>query len=231
MAFDQKKLEEILGTEVSDIGLFQTAFTHRSYLNEHSTYSYTSNERLEFLGDAVLQLISSQHLYTSFAESSEGELTNFRAAIVCTPSLADESRRMGYGALLLMSKGEEASGGRDREYILANTFEAVLGALYLEKGYEFCVGFVEKNLLFKVNKIVNDRTYKDPKSKFQEMAQEKRGVTPAYEILESWGPDHEKMFKVGVYLSADLFGVGEGPSKQKAQQAAAEDALDKLGKL
>ena len=228
MEFNVTELEQVLNTKITNVGLFQTAMTHRSYLNEHDDYEYPSNERLEFLGDAVLQLVSSEYLYKNFANSSEGELTNFRSAIVNTASLAAESLRLGFGKFLLLSKGEEASGGREREYILANTFEAVLGALYLANGLVFCTNFVQKELLYKIETIIKEKSYKDAKSMFQEMAQEKHGITPVYKVLDSWGADHEKTFKVGVYLDTKLYGVGEGSSKQRAQQEAAQDAVDKL---
>lgn len=229
--FDIQKLRERIGVEVSNDNLFKTAFTHRSYLNEHPDYKNPSNERLEFLGDAVLQLVSSEFLFKHYENAPEGELTNYRAAIVCTASLAEEAKRLGYGEFLLLSNGEESSGGRSREYILANTFEAVLGAMFLEKGLETVREFVTKELLYKVENIIEQEKYKDAKSKFQELAQEKRGITPTYEVMDSWGLDHEKTFKVGVYLDKDLFGVGEGRSKQKAEQQAAFSALDKLEKL
>ncbi|HDQ88601.1 MAG TPA: ribonuclease III [candidate division WWE3 bacterium] len=220
----------MLGIKIKDQALFCTAFTHRSYLNEHQTYELPSNERLEFLGDAVLQLLSSEYLYKNY-QNPEGDLTNFRAAIVCTESLAKEAGRLNYGKFLLLSKGEEANGGRQREYILANTFEAVLGAMFLQEGLDKCRDFVTKELLYKTNEIVETKSYKDAKSEFQEMAQEKLGVTPSYIILDSWGPDHEKMFKVGVYLSREEYGIGEGTSKQKAEQEAAIKALDKLSSI
>ncbi|MCA9308295.1 MAG: ribonuclease III [Patescibacteria group bacterium] len=228
MDFDFAGVEEILDIKIEDKSLFQTAFTHRSYLNEHQDYSLPSNERLEFLGDAVLQLVSSKYLYNKYPDQPEGKLTNYRAATVCTTSLAEESERLNYGKYLLLSNGEDQSGGRTSEYILANTFEAVLGALYIEKGIEFCHKFIEKELLYKIEDIVKNELYKDPKSKFQEKAQELRGITPNYEVLESWGADHERTFKVGVYLEKQLYGEGIGSSKQKAQQEAAQNALDKL---
>lgn len=228
MEFDTLSLEKILNIKIKDFGLFQTAMTHRSYLNEHTNYEYPSNERLEFLGDAVLQLISSQYLYENYVSATEGELTNYRSAIVNTTSLASESLRLGFGKFLLLSRGEEASGGREREYILANTFEAVLGALYTAQGLEKCEEFVIKELLYKIEDIIKDKSYKDAKSVFQEMAQDKFGVTPVYKVLDSWGADHEKMFKVGVYLNNDQYGIGEGSSKQRAQQEAAQNAVDKL---
>ena len=228
MAFDFAKASQILKTELKDEALFKTAFTHRSYLNEHPDATKMSNERLEFLGDAVLQLLSSEFLYNKFSSSPEGDLTNYRSAVVCTPSIAAEAKRLGYGEMLFLSNGEEATGGRDREYILANTFEAVLGALYTEKGLEFCKEFVNRELLYKVDEIIEKENYKDAKSKFQELAQEKLGITPNYSVVESWGPDHEKMFKVGVFLGKEQYGQGEGRSKQRAEQAAAIDALTKI---
>lgn len=227
MGFDKNKVEQLLGIQIDNDSLFETAFTHRSYLNEHTNYKNPSNERLEFLGDAVLQLLSSEFLYKNYKEP-EGVLTNYRSAIVNTQSLAAEAARLNYGSFLYLSKGEEASGGREREYILANTFEAVLGALYLDKGIDKCRELVEKELMYKMNDIIEEQAYKDSKSMFQEKAQEKTGITPNYRVMSSWGPDHEKVFKVGVYLNDDLYGVGEGGSKQKAEQEAALKALDKL---
>jgi len=228
MSFDIKKIREILNTDIENEDLFKTAFTHRSYLNEHTENGYRSNERLEFLGDAVLQLLSSEYLYNHFKDSPEGDMTNYRSAVVCTTSLGVEAKRLGYGEMLLLSNGEESTGGRDREYILANTFEAVLGALYLEKGLDFCRDFVEKELLYKIDEVVEKEKYKDAKSMFQEKAQEKFGVTPSYKIEDAWGPDHEKNFKVGVFLGEDLWGEGQGKSKQKAEQNAAEKALERI---
>ncbi len=228
MTIELDKLASVLKIKISDIDLFVTAFTHRSYLNEHHDYKNPSNERLEFLGDAVLQLLSSEFLFNKFPESPEGELTNFRSAVVCTDSLADESRRLGYGQFLLLSNGEEATGGRDRDYILANTFEAVLGAIYLENGLDECREFVNKELLYKVEDMVKNNAYKDSKSKFQEEAQERYGVTPTYTVVDSWGLDHEKTFKIAVYVGKDLWGEGEGKSKQKAEQNAASEGLNKL---
>jgi ribonuclease-3 len=231
MQLDYKNLEKTLSIQIEDNNLFLTAFTHRSYLNEHADYENPSNERLEFLGDAVLQLLSSEYLYEKYPDSPEGDLTNFRSSIVCTNSLAKEAKRLGYGKFLLLSKGEEATGGRQREYILANTFEAVLGAIYLDKGLEKCKEFVSRELLYKVEELIENEAYKDAKSSFQEIAQEKTGITPAYKVLDSWGLDHEKTFKVGVFLDKELYGEGEGTSKQRAEQDAALRALDKLENL
>ncbi len=228
MGFDFSKVQEILKTELINESLFKTSFTHRSYLNEHQDYTNPSNERLEFLGDAVLQLLSSDFLFKKYPKSPEGDLTNYRSSLVCTTSIGAEARRLGYGEMLLLSNGEEATGGREREYILANTFEAVLGALYTEKGIDFCREFVARELLYKIDDVVENEAYKDAKSRFQEVAQEKLNTTPVYQVLESWGPDHEKMFKVGVFLGKDQWGVGEGKSKQKGEQQAAEDALKNI---
>ena len=214
MPFDFKKVQEILKTDLENENLFRTAFTHRSYLNEHSENGDRSNERLEFLGDAVLQLLSSEFLFNNYEKAPEGDMTNYRSAVVCTTSIGDEARRLGYGDMLLLSKGEEGTGGREREYILDNTFESVLGALYLEKGLEFCKEFVERELLYKVEGVIKEKQYKDSKSVFQEKAQERFGVTPTYKIEDSWGPDHEKSFKVGVFLGDKLWGEGLGKSKQ-----------------
>ncbi len=228
MPFDAKKLSKILQIDIKNENNYVIAFTHRSYLNEHPNYENPSNERFEFLGDAVLQLVSSEYLFNRFPKAPEGDMTNYRAAIVCTASIGEEARRLGFGEFLLLSNGEEATGGRDREYILANTFEAVLGAIYIENGLQVCKKFVEKELLYKIDSIVENQSYKDAKSIFQEMAQEKFGVTPSYKVIDSWGLDHEKIFKVGVYLNEKEFGVGEGHSKQKAEQEAAKTAIDKL---
>ena len=225
---DIEALSKTLGTEIKDLKLFETAFTHRSYLNEHHSSNLISNERLEFLGDAVLQLLSSEFLYNKFPRSPEGELTNYRSSVVCTPSLANESKRLEYGKFLYLSKGEEATGGRDREYILANTFEAVLGALYTQNGLEFCRQFVEKELFYKIDDIVKEERYKDAKSKFQELAQEKLNYTPEYMLVDSWGLDHEKTFKIQVKVGGQVFGEGVGKSKQRAEMEAASNGLDKL---
>jgi len=228
MPFEFNKVQEILKTKLDNENLFKIAFTHRSYLNEHPEYKNESNERLEFLGDAVLQLLSSEYLYKHYKNSPEGDLTNFRSSVVCTPSIASEAKRLGYGEMLLLSNGEESTGGREREYILANTFEAVLGALYTEKGLDSCREFVERELLYKVEDVINNEDYKDAKSLFQESAQDRYGVTPLYKIIDAWGPDHEKIFKVAVYLDKDFWGEGQGKSKQKAEQDAAEKALEKI---
>ena len=223
-----ENLNQELNFDLKNEELFQTAFTHRSYLNEHPGYTLPSNERLEFLGDAVLQFLSSNYLYNKFTQLPEGDLTNLRASVVKTTSLAEEARKLGCGKHLLLSKGEEATGGREREYLLANTFESFLGALYMEKGIEACEKFLQDNLFYKVEENVEKNTYKDSKTKFQEKVQELKKTTPTYKILESWGSEHEKNFKVGVYIGGELFSEGIGSSKQKAVQDAATKGLDKF---
>lgn len=223
------ELEAKIQTDFKNTDLLKTALTHRSYLNEHKEIK-NSNERLEFLGDAVLQFLTSHFLYEKYPNLPEGDLTNLRASLVCTPSLAQVSQTLNVGDYLFLSRGEEESGGRSREYILANTFEAILGAVFLD-GHLKAVGSILKIYLFpKIEEIYKNQSYKDFKSRFQEIVQERFSQTPDYRQVEAWGPDHNKMFLMGVYLSEKLMGKGEGPSKQKAEQAAAKDALEKLEK-
>lgn len=223
MAFS--KLEKQLNIKFSDKDLLQNAFVHRSYLNEHPDFHLPSNERLEFLGDACLELIVSDYLYDQYPEESEGVLTNFRSALVNTESLAETARKLKLGSYLLLSKGEEDGGGRDSDHLLANTFEALLGACYLEHGYPYVKNLVEKHLLFKLPDIIAAQAFKDPKSKFQELTQEVLKLTPQYRVLKDWGPDHSKCFQVAVYVGSKMWGVGEGNSKQQAELEAAQDAL------
>lgn len=224
----KEEINQELNLDFQNEDLLQTAFTHRSYLNEHPKYPNPSNERLEFLGDAVLQFLSSKHLYDKFTNLPEGDLTNLRASIVKTTSLAEEAKRLNFGKFLLLSKGEESTGGRDREYLLANAFEAFLGALFIEFGIEKCDEFLNKNLFYKLEESISSQNYKDAKTKFQEKIQELKKTTPNYKIIDSWGSEHEKMFKVGAYIGQELFSEGEGSSKQKAEQDAASKGLDKL---
>jgi ribonuclease III len=219
-------LEKNLGLEFKNKDLLITAFCHRSYLNEHPDFHLPHNERLEFLGDAVLELIVTEYLYTKYPEKNEGELTNWRAALVNAKILSDLARELRFNDFLLLSKGEEKETGRGRQYILANTFEALIGSIYLDQGYEVTKGFVEKNLIErKLPEIIEKGLFKDPKTRFQEEAQERVKITPTYKVLEEWGPDHAKHFLVGVFLGEELVAKGEGPSKQEAEQDAAENAL------
>lgn len=221
-----KELEQKLTIEFSNRDLLLNAFVHRSYLNENPGFHLESNERLEFLGDACLELAVSEYLFQQYPEHPEGDLTNFRSAVVNTQSLAETSRTLTLGAYLLLSKGEEAGKGRDSEYLLANTFEALLGAIYLEFGYEAVQKVVHDYITPKLDAIIKNQLYKDTKSKLQELAQEVLSVTPHYEVLEEWGPDHQKTFKVGAFIGKKQVGVGEGLSKQRAELAAAQKALE-----
>jgi ribonuclease-3 len=226
---DIKKLLSELGLKVNDISIYERAFTHRSFLNEFKEdQTLLHNERLEFLGDAVLELIVSEFLFKTYPDRPEGELTSFRAATVKTDTLAQTSRELGYGPVLRMSKGEEATGGRDKDYLLANTFEAVLGAVYLDQGYEASEEFVTRVLVHKLDGIVENRLDIDSKTKFQEVAQAKFKLTPTYEVISEVGPDHEKTFTMGVYIGDKEYGRGEGKSKQRAEEEAAEKALKKV---
>jgi len=222
-----KELADKIKVKYQDVDLLEKALTHRSYLNEHDDV-HQSNERLEFLGDAVLQFLSSKFLYKKFPESPEGFLTNLRAALVCTPSLATASREIGVGEFLRLSKGEEESGGREKDYILANTFEAVLGSIYLDCDTAKCEDFLNTYLFPRLDEIVKSGAFKDYKSKLQEITQEKLSSTPIYKELKSWGPDHDKRFVMGVYFNEKLFAQGEGKSKQRAEQEAAKAAIEKL---
>ncbi len=220
-----KKFIKSLKVEFEDFDLLKVALTHKSFLNEAKNQTVVHNERLEFLGDAVLELIVTRYLFELFPDRPEGELTSFRAAIVRTESLAEEAKRMNYGEYIFMSKGEEATGGRKRPYILANTFEAVLGAMYLDKGFEICKEFTLKNLLYKIDKIVKNRLDIDPKSKLQEIAQEQVKETPTYVLLEEKGPDHDKIFTVAVKVGNIELKSGKGRSKQEAEGNAAKATL------
>lgn len=226
---DFNELEQKLDIKFSDQKLLQNAFVHRSYLNERSGFDLPSNERLEFLGDAVLQLTVSEHLYKTYPEEPEGQLTNFRASIVNAKSLSTVSGKLELGKYLLLSKGEEASGGRERPYLLANTFEALLGVIYLDQGLEVARGFVHAHLIPLLPDIIEKKLYKDFKSNLQEVAQEKLSITPVYKLIREEGPDHAKSFTIGAYLGDELAGQGSGSSKQSAEQAAAEEAIKNKG--
>lgn len=221
------KLADKIKIKFHDFHLLESALTHRSYLNEHDD-THQSNERLEFLGDAVLQFLSSKFLYKKFPESPEGVLTNLRAALVCTTSLAAASKEVGVGEFLRLSKGEEESGGREKDYILANTFEAILGSIYLDGDTNKCEDFLNVYLFPRLDEIIKNGTFKDYKSKLQEITQERLSATPVYKELKSWGPDHDKRFVMGVYFNEKLFAQGEGKSKQRAEQEAAKVAIEKL---
>lgn len=215
---------EKLGTDFKDIELLVTAFTHRSYVNEHRKTVTEHNERLEFLGDAVLELVSTEFLYEKYAEP-EGVLTNWRSALVRTESISAAASRYGFEALLRLSRGEKRGTDRARAQILANAYEAVIGALYLDQGYLAAQKFIHDSLLVTFQDILKSGSWLDPKSHLQERVQSAEGFTPQYKVLSEVGPDHDKIFMVGVFVNGEIKGSGRGPSKQAAQVAAAEAAL------
>lgn len=221
--------EKKLGLQFKNKDLLIQAFVHRSYLNENPEFGLEQNERLEFLGDAVLELIITEYLYKEHPQKAEGELTNWRAALVNAKMLTSVAEELGFNDFLLLSRGETKELGKARQYILANTFEAFVGSLYLDSGYQAADQFIKKYVLVKLSDIIQNKLYKDAKSHFQEQAQDKMGITPAYNVMKEWGPDHKKKFTVGVFLDEDLIAEGEGYSKQEAEEEAAKKALSVKG--
>jgi ribonuclease III len=217
------------GIAFKDLGILREAFTHRSYLNEHRGTNLRHNERLEFLGDAVLELVMTEYLFAAYPEEPEGRLTAYRSALVNTHSISDAAIEWGMNEYLLLSRGEAKDVGRARSYILANTFEAVIGAIFLDRGYETARDFIGRSLFKRLDDIVGKRLWQDAKSRLQEEAQERMGITPVYRVTKESGPDHAKRFTVGVYIGDDMIADGEGDSKQDAEQVAAEDALLRKG--
>lgn len=213
-----------LGSKFNNLELLITALTHRSYLNEHKKTVKEHNERLEFLGDAVLELVVTEYLFGNY-EEPEGILTNWRSALVRTESIGAAGERLGLSELIRLSRGEKRGSDRAKAQILANAFEAVTGAIYLDQGYEAAKKFIEANILTTFDEILKTGSWMDPKSRLQEVAQSVEGSTPLYKVLEEDGPDHDKTFVVGVYVNGKLKGKGQGPSKQFAQQEAAKQAL------
>jgi ribonuclease-3 len=222
---DYEKIQKRIGVTFKDKGLLTNAFVHRSFLNENKTYK-EHNERLEFLGDAVLELVVTEYLFLNY-KNPEGDLTNWRSALVKTESISEVAGKLGFEDYLMMSRGERASSGRARQLILANSFEAVTGAIYLDQGYDAAKKFIGENLIINLEKIIDEKLYLDSKSHFQELSQEKEGITPRYEVISEEGPDHDKIFTISVKIGEKVWGKGVGPSKQLAQQSAAEDALKK----
>lgn len=220
----QEFAREKLGFEYENINLLITALTHRSYVNEHKKSVSEHNERLEFLGDAVLELSVTDYLFRNFTEP-EGILTSWRAALVRTESIGEAGDKLGYESLLRMSKGEKSGSLRARQQILANAFEAVIGSIYLERGYDDADAFIKKHILSKLDTILETGSWRDPKSHLQEVSQRIDGQTPVYKVLEETGPDHDKIFTLGAFVGTILMGKGVGPSKQAAQQEAARAAL------
>lgn len=226
-----EKFEESVGIHFHDKKLLLEAFTHRSYINEHKGSRMRHNERLEFLGDAVLELAVTKFLFDKFVDGTEGDLTAYRAALVNAVTLSDISRNLNINDFMLLSKGETKDVGRARDAILANAFESVIGAIYLDQGFEVAEKFIATYLFPLTEKIVEQKLWLDAKSHFQEKAQEHEGITPLYKTTEEVGPDHDKHFKVAVYLDKELVAGGEGKSKQEAEQDAARRALEKKGWL
>lgn len=224
---DFSKFEEKIGISFADKDLLKQAFTHRSFINENQGVSTGHNERLEFLGDAVLELVTTEELYHRFPSKPEGELTSIRAAMVNTNSISDAAKNWGMNDFLLLSKGESKDTGKARSYILANTFEAVVGAIYLDGGYEKAKAFIKESLFESISYIVKHKTYIDSKSFVQEKAQEMIGVTPSYAVISETGPDHDKNFTIGIYFGEEKIAEGKGKSKQEAEQDAARNALNK----
>lgn len=226
----QRFARERLGFEFHDINLLMTALTHRSYVNEHKAQVKDHNERLEFLGDAVLELVSSDFLYRNYDEP-EGIMTAWRSALVRTESIGESGEELGYGPLVRLSKGERNGSSRAHAVILADCFEAVIGAIYLDQGYETARAFIEKWILSKMDRILEDGSWRDPKSYLQELAQHIDGTTPVYKVLGEDGPDHDKTFTVGAYVGSTLKGKGNGHSKQEAEGAAAAEGVKLYLKL
>lgn len=215
-----------LGFEFHDINLLITALTHRSYVNEHKKTALAHNERLEFLGDAVLEMVVSDFLYRNYNEA-EGIMTSWRAALVRTESIGAAGEALGYAPLVRMSKGEKRGSERARQVILADCFEAVIGAIYLDQGYKAAKKFIADNILVKMDQILKTESWRDPKSYLQELAQRTDGITPVYKVLKEDGPDHDKVFTLGVFVGNKLKGTGTGHSKQEAQTVAAAKAVEK----
>lgn len=224
---DFSLFEKQLNLTFDSKDLLAQAFCHRSYLNENPECRLENNERLEFLGDAVLELVITEYLYAQYPKNPEGDLTNWRAALVNAKMLSETAQEIGLNDFLLLSKGEAKELGKARQYILANTYEALVGAIHLDLGYEAAKKFIHNNLIKKLPLIIEKGLYKDAKSTFQEEAQDKSGITPTYKVLEEKGPDHAKEFTVGVFLDKTLIAKGKGSSKQEAEEQAAKKALEK----
>lgn len=223
-----EKLEKKIGISFNNKDLLRQAFTHRSYINENPLPAgglLEHNERMEFLGDAVLELVITEYLYCQYPDKTEGDMTSYRAALVNANMLSEVANELSIGNFLLLSRGEAKDTGKARQYILANTFEALIGAIYLDQGYDIVFSFLKRNLFQKLEEIIKKKLWIDAKSLFQERAQEFEAVTPSYKIISEWGPDHDKHFIVGVYLGGEMIAEGEGSSKQEAEQHAARNAL------
>jgi len=226
---DFKEFEDLIGIKFKNKDLLTQAFIHRSYINENPKFKLSHNERLEFLGDAVLELVSTDFLYRKFKDSPEGELTAYRSALVNANIIAEIAGELEVNEYLLLSKGESKDMGKARQYILANTYESIVGAIYLDQGYDKASVFIEKTLLPRIGDIVKNKLWRDSKSLVQEKAQEYTGITPAYRVMHESGPDHDKHFTVGLFLRDDMIADGKGKSKQEAEQDSAKNTLIKKG--
>lgn len=222
---DVKKFSQKIGLSFKNEKLLQQVFVHRSYLNENIGFDLDHNERLEFLGDAVLELVVTEYLYKNF-DNPEGELTNLRSALVKGPMLSQVAKDLGMENYLYLSRGEAKAEGKSRQLILANVFEALVGAVYLDQGYQAAVEFVQKNLIKHLKEIIDQKLFLDPKSHLQELSQDQLGITPVYKVINEHGPDHAKSFTVGCFVNNRLVGEGSGSSKQAAESAAASSALE-----
>jgi len=226
---DLAKLQKRLDVKFKNEGLLKQALVHRSYLNEHPDFNIGHNERLEFLGDTVLEIVVTEFLYLKFIDTAEGDLTNWRASLVNAKMLYKIAAELNIEECLYLSKGESRDKNKkSRQFILANAVEAIIGAIYLDQGMEAAKKFILKNVMTKLDDILKNQTYLDPKSRFQEKAQEMRGITPHYQILDEVGPDHAKVFTVGAYLDEELIATGQGSSKQEAQVDAASGGIKKM---
>lgn len=223
------EFEEIIGLEFNDKNLLLQSLTHRSYINENRNLKNGHNERLEFLGDAVLELVITDYLYQEYPEKNEGDLTSIRSALVNAQTCAEVAKNININDFLLLSRGEAKDTGRARQYILANALEAVIGAIYLDLGYDKAKDFILKFITPMTEKIIEDELWIDAKSKFQEKAQDKVSITPSYKTIKETGPDHDKKFTVGVFLGDQKIAEGDGDSKQDAEQSAARKALKEKG--
>ena len=226
---DFSEFEKHIGVEFENQELLKTAFTHRSFINESRGKAKEHNERLEFLGDAVLELVVTDFLFAKFPDKPEGELTSLRSALVNTTTLSAVATGLSMGDYLLLSKGEAKDTGRARQYILANTMEALIGGVYLDKGYDTAKELITKHILILTDDVVENKLWQDAKSKLQETSQDKLSITPSYEVLSHTGPDHNRIFTVGVFVGEEKIGEGSGAAKQEAEQEAAQNALETKG--
>lgn len=224
-----KNLEKQIAVKFKDHKILDMAFVHKSFVNENKGKNFEHNERLEFLGDAVLELAATKHLFDKYPDQDEGKMTSFRSALVQGRHLAEIAVQLELGQYLYLSNGEERSGGRSKNYILANALEALIGAIYLDQGYDVVEKFINHFILTRLDEIINSGLHIDAKSKFQEICQEKEDFTPYYEVLSEEGPDHDKVFTMAAYIDGKLIAKGEGSSKQKAEQAAAINSLKAKG--